>query len=244
MTTIYLSPHLDDVALSCGGLVWQQIQAGEQVVIWTICAGDPPVGKLSFYAASMHARWNIGQNAASHRRDEDERSCDILGASFRHLTLPDAIYRRHPDTDKPLYDSDGKLFGKLADIEADLVAELHQQLENELPLHSHLICPLAVGRHVDQQLARAAAEGLIQHIAYYADYPYIISHPEQVDLLLTEGWKKRINPISSEALSIWQQAVAAHTSQISTFWQDEFAMFVAIEKYSQQQGGIATWHID
>ncbi|MBN2499463.1 MAG: PIG-L family deacetylase, partial [Anaerolineales bacterium] len=55
---IYLSPHLDDVALSCGGLVWEQAQAGMAVEVWSVCAGDPPPGELSEYARSLHARWD------------------------------------------------------------------------------------------------------------------------------------------------------------------------------------------
>jgi hypothetical protein len=68
---IYLSPHLDDVTLSCGGLVWEQVQAGEQVEIWTICAGDPPPGALSPYAEELHHRWGYGIEAIAERRIED-----------------------------------------------------------------------------------------------------------------------------------------------------------------------------
>jgi hypothetical protein len=35
MRWIYLSPHLDDAALSAGGLIYEQTQAGIQVEIWT-----------------------------------------------------------------------------------------------------------------------------------------------------------------------------------------------------------------
>jgi len=53
MNWIYISPHLDDVAFSSGGLVWEQSNAGEQVGIWTIFAGDPPVGPLSDFAEKL-----------------------------------------------------------------------------------------------------------------------------------------------------------------------------------------------
>lgn len=79
MKTIYLSPHLDDAALSCGGLVWMQAQAGERVEIWTMCAGDPPEGRLSDYAQAHHERWGLGREAVAARREEDARSCNILG---------------------------------------------------------------------------------------------------------------------------------------------------------------------
>jgi len=74
MNWIYLSPHLDDVALSVGGLLWEQSQAGEQVAVWTICAGDPPPGDFAAFAQTLHARWGIGIEAAAARRAAATRS--------------------------------------------------------------------------------------------------------------------------------------------------------------------------
>ena len=68
MEWIYLSPHFDDVALSCGGLLWEQAQAGEGASVWTICAGEVPAGQLSPFAQSLHERWEKGQGAAVQRR--------------------------------------------------------------------------------------------------------------------------------------------------------------------------------
>src|SRR5512139_3118661 len=79
MHWIYLSPHLDDAALSCGGLIWEQVHAGDTVSVWTICAGDPPNGSLSPFAEALHARWQSGIEAAVLRREEDVTSCLLLG---------------------------------------------------------------------------------------------------------------------------------------------------------------------
>ena len=98
MSIIYLSPHLDDVALSCGGLIWEQTQSGDSVEIWTICAGDPPQDRLSPFAEELHQRWRVGHNAVDIRREEDIHSCRLLGAKYRHFEVPDAIYRIHPKT--------------------------------------------------------------------------------------------------------------------------------------------------
>ena len=68
MEWIFISPHLDDIALSCGGLVWELAHAGDQVSIWTICAGEPPVAPLSPFAESLHDRWQTGAEATQRRR--------------------------------------------------------------------------------------------------------------------------------------------------------------------------------
>ena len=76
MHWIYLSPHFDDIALSCGGLVWHQVQAGDVVEIWTVCAAAPdPSQPFSPFAQSLHARWGTGPASVAARRAEDIASC-------------------------------------------------------------------------------------------------------------------------------------------------------------------------
>lgn len=45
-------------------------------------------------------------------------------------------------------------------------------------------------------------------------------------------------PISQPALAAWQNAVAAHQSQISSFWGDLDEMRGALETYSQWMEGV------
>ncbi len=98
MHWIYLSPHFDDVVLSCGGMVWEQVQSGQEAEIWTVCAGGPgPGDPLSAFAQSLHERWETGPGAVSVRRAEDEAAVQRLGARPRYWNLPDCIYRRLPD---------------------------------------------------------------------------------------------------------------------------------------------------
>src|SRR5690606_25674008 len=47
MRWIYLSPHLDDAALSAGGWIYDQVQAGNSVEIWNLMCGLPPTTELS-----------------------------------------------------------------------------------------------------------------------------------------------------------------------------------------------------
>ena len=131
MQWIYISPHLDDVALSCGGLVWEQTQSGDQVGIWTVCAGDPPPGPFSAFAQSLHNRWGNSRAAIEERRNEDIISCTFLGASYRHFDIPDCIYRRteiHPGepgaSAEFLYPSEESLFGPLHPADETLITTL------------------------------------------------------------------------------------------------------------------------
>jgi LmbE family N-acetylglucosaminyl deacetylase len=235
---IYLSPHLDDVALSVGGLLWEQTQAGERVSVWTVCAGDPPAGEFSPFAESLHARWGVGREAMEARRAEDVESCARLGVTYRHFEIPDCIYRRSPITGQHLYDSEESLWVPVHPDEAGLIEQLIQQLNRDLPQAANLVCPLTLGGHVDHRLTRNVAERLQIPLWFYADYPYLL----EVDgLRVPEDCVSMVSPISPGGLLAWQKSVAAHKSQISTFWPDLTSMRAAIRDYAYKIGGVCLW---
>ncbi len=241
MAWIYLSPHLDDVALSCGGLVWEQAQSGEEVSIWTICAGEPPVGALSPFATQLHARWEAGSNAPARRKIEDGNSCRRLGANYRHFSIPDCIYRRNPLTGEFMYASEASLNGPLHPGDVKLAQDIRLKLRKRLPGNANLVCPLALGAHVDHQLTRSAAKRPGSALWFYADFPYVQRYKYQLDQLKVDGWDSQLFPVSQAGLLAWQDAIAAHASQISTFWSSELEMRKAVAAYLFENGGLRLW---
>jgi len=241
MHWIYLSPHFDDVALSCGGLVWEQVQADDAVSIWTICAGAPDSSQpLSPFAQSLHERWGTGPASVVARRLEDIASCQVMGASYRHQSLYDCIYRRDAHG-QYYYASEEALNGPLHPDEAARAAQLIQLTVEQLPAEVRLVCPLALGHHVDHQLTRLAAEQIGCQLWYYADFPYVLKQPEQLQALEQVGWNRACTLLSAAGLRAWQDSMAAHASQISTFWVDEAAMRRAIAEYALQDGAVCLW---
>jgi LmbE family N-acetylglucosaminyl deacetylase len=253
MQWIYLSPHLDDIALSCGGLVWEQNVHGDSVEIWSICAGDPPLSFLSGFAESLQTRWNLEHDASELRRQEDIASCHLLGAGYRHFPLPDCIYRVGSQgtefSGKPLYGSEESLWGEIHPAENELVAWLSSELARCLPAECQVVCPLALGGHVDHRLTRKAIEKTGRALWYYADYPYALKETEELDKLRQDGWALVLFPISENGLEAWIQSVAAHRSQVSTFWHQDAhrripayeMMRQAISDYCQLSGGVTLW---
>jgi len=241
MKWIYLSPHFDDVAFSCGGLVWEQAQRGLPVCVWTICGGDPPAGQLSTFARSLHARWQTGDAFLQERREEDVTSCRVMGADYLHFSIPDCIYRRGGPDNLPLYASEEAIFGELHPQEAGLVEKLSREIEMQLARDSRLVCPLALGGHVDHRLTRAAVEKLGREVWYYADYPYACQDASGLEALATSGWRVTVFHLSEAGVEAWVGAVAAHASQISTFWPGRAAMQAEIRAYARRMGGIHLW---
>jgi len=200
-TFVYLSPHLDDAVLSCGGQIAQYARRGERVIVATVFAGDVPAeAAQTAFVQELHARWGAGENPPAARRAEDVEACRVLGAEAIHLGFPDCVYRLGR-MGGPLYPTREAIFGEAAPVETPLVEEIVRALDRLAadvwpeaagPARGAryrgavVYLPLTAGHHVDHQIVRAAGErwagsqvagGL--RIAYYEDYPYAES-PEEV----------------------------------------------------------------
>jgi LmbE family N-acetylglucosaminyl deacetylase len=196
MGWIFLSPHCDDVALSLGGWVWEQAHASQAASIWTVCAGEADPAALSPFAQALHNRWGILPGAAASRREEDRCSCERLGATYRYLSIPDCIYR---GSTEPFYPSEESLWGDLHPAESSLLETLSAALLRELPPEARLVCPLALGHHVDHQLTRRAAEAAGRPLWYYADYPYALQAAAELEGLKQAGWQAIQFPVTEAA---------------------------------------------
>jgi len=158
-TCIYLSPHLDDAILSCGGRIWQQAQVGESVLVVTIFAAAPaPDIRLSPFAQELHTQWGHLTDAVSIRQEEDMAALTLLGAEAMHWPYQDCIYRQTASGSFP-YASYEALWGEVHPTDNELVAELTARLA-ALPLAQGgtIYAPLGVGHHVDHQIVRRAVD--------------------------------------------------------------------------------------
>ena len=232
---IFLSPHLDDVALSCGGLVWDLTRQGQRVEIWTLMAGLPPDADFSPFAQQLHRNWGIsGTEAILARRAEDQAACTVLGAEMRHFDWPDAIYRRDPLTGEPIVNNDDQLFSQIP--EPTLVDQIAEMITKTLPAGSHLVLPMGLGNHVDHQAVVQVGIKVGRGEYTYADYPYITQHFNS-PVLRDGSWHTVRYPLDEDALVAWQSAVLCYTSQLSTFWCDEEEMRLALRNYLAGGGG-------
>lgn len=244
MKWVFLSPHLDDVVFSCGGLVWERVRAGDEVAIWTICAGDPPDGAYSSFAKSLHETWQLPEQVTEHRRAEDEEACEVLGALPRHFMVPDAIYRRCPESYAWLYPSEEAIFGGLDPVERPLVEMVSLRLSHDLSDADRVVSPLGIGNHVDHELTRKGAHRLERDLYFYADFPYVREiQNESIMKIMTESedWEEVPYKISPGALSSWKEASACYQSQIGLFWEDEGGLGEDLEGFAASMSGVNLW---
>ena len=71
---VYISPHLDDTVISCGGAVAAQLAAGERVLSVTLSTAAPdPAGPFSALADEFHGQWKLTAAQAVSARLAEER---------------------------------------------------------------------------------------------------------------------------------------------------------------------------
>ncbi len=166
---VYLSPHLDDVAVSCGGLIAEQGAAGETPLVVTLFTGDGGARPRRLGPALRP----LADMAL--RRREDDSAMARLGADHLHLGFDDALFRLPIALGRY-----GLLLGA-----REIEPELSRRIATDILAicrranARHLYAPLGVGQHVDHQLAFQAARqvgrnpDLATEVVFYEESPYV-----------------------------------------------------------------------
>jgi LmbE family N-acetylglucosaminyl deacetylase len=224
MKHVYLSPHLDDAVLSCGGSIHRHTARGEPVRVVTVLSAEFAGENLSDFALFQHRLWGEPPQPMALRRAEDVAALATLGAEVEHLSYLDAVYRGS-DQGLWMYTDLTSLFG---DVHADDPLGLSgaQGLVDELaariaPADQSLIyAPLGAGGHVDHRIVHAAAQGLRAQgyrLAFYEDYPYA-EQPGAVQSALErtggQGWRPETIPLEGADLGAKVAALACYRSQL------------------------------
>ena len=173
---LFVAPHLDDAAMSCGAGIRRLADRGVDVVVVSVCTEDEPDGaELSRLAVRNHRSWGLETRPFQSRRAEDECAMRALGVHYRHLGLKDAVYRRDPE---------GRFFYQRSVIAAPdpsdaaaFLADLETRLGPMLRAcgDAWVFCPAGIGGHVDHVLVRRFVEGVCERarLVYYEEYPYL-----------------------------------------------------------------------
>ncbi len=215
---MFLSPHYDDIPLSCGGTVSILAEADRQVEVVVIFGAPPaPDQRLSEFAQELHRRWGVSvDDVIARRRAEEEAAATILGAHVCVLEFADAIYRGQR------YNSEETLLGEPAPDERDMPARIAAQIaELATPVGSvRFYAPLSIGGHVDHRLAFRAGVHLANagaDVWFYEDVPYVV-RAGALERRLGEGTEP-VSLVGAVAVAeAWERkldAIMAYRSQIA-----------------------------
>ncbi|HEU5432919.1 MAG TPA: PIG-L family deacetylase [Thermomicrobiales bacterium] len=217
----FISPHYDDIAISCGGTARLLADAGRTPRIDVIFGSEPDAAApLHEFAEELHRAWGLdAATVIASRQAEEAKAASILGATTRVLPFRDAIYRgRH-------YVGNPYLFGAIAPAESGLPDQVAAALLDSEPPEAgaRIYAPLGVGHHVDHQIAFLAGAQLAANdwdVWFYEDLPYAIN-PGALESRLGELARSHlVEPaVTIDVASVWRAkvgAIVAYASQLET----------------------------
>ena len=239
-SVLVISPHLDDAAFSCAEPMHMLRRAGWQVDVATVFTAtiENPKG----FALACQTDKGIASDVdyMSLRRAEDQKFMQQLDLNCHHIDLAEAPHRG--------YSSAAELFAEVHETDPALeqcervLSQLIKELRPDV-----CVGPLGIGGHVDHRVVIASLERALsntdtQTCLYYADQPYALKHPEQLDALssaLDEGTLLHFrseNTTRHEAIN----ATAAYTTQLDFQFGGEQQMRDTQE--AMMVSGTRLWH--
>ncbi len=172
---LFVSPHLDDVAFSCGALAVVLADAGWRTVLATVFTRSVVPARGFALACQLDKGLGAEVDYMALRRDEDRAAARILGFSeCLHLDLEEAPHRG--------YGSAAELFAGVRGDDAawqdvaELVGGLAVRVAPAL-----VLAPQGLGGHADHlQVVRGVRESVAgagrAPVWWYRDTPYAIRH--------------------------------------------------------------------
>jgi LmbE family N-acetylglucosaminyl deacetylase len=222
-SALFLSPHYDDVALSCGGTVALLADCGTHTTVVTIFGGEVIDDVLGDFARWKHSRWGLNDMDAvrEQRQAEDAAATAALGADSRWLGFPDAIYRGDR------YVADQELYGEVRTTEQPFAEVMSAEIQSlpEWRSDATVYVPLAAGEHVDHQLVFMAGQVLAKsgvRVLAYEDCPYAIHSPAGLDRRVA-ALAGALGPAELVHVSMTLErrldAIAAYTTQVPVIFR-------------------------
>jgi LmbE family N-acetylglucosaminyl deacetylase len=185
---LFVSPHPDDTALSCGGHVLRLARQGDDVTIVTVFSGSGPDDRLTPYqrlalgfgSQDRGEGGARGDSAATRTAGDGSGSIGADGAGSERAPTPYEVMSRRREEDRAYariagatvvqlnlpdavfrgYVGDEQLLGEPEGDDPAPVRELRVIVRDLAP--DRLYVPLAVGGHVDHRLVRRAGMALLE----------------------------------------------------------------------------------
>jgi LmbE family N-acetylglucosaminyl deacetylase len=195
MKHVFVSPHPDDIALSCGGLIARLRDVGEEVAIATVfcrAGARPRLTRYQLRALGFDPEADARdepeptdpadanadapdsaptpEEVMAVRRAEDEAYARFAGASIAFVNMPDGVFRG--------YVGGPELMAAPRADDPSPVEELRAVLAGLRP--DRVYIPLSIGGHVDHRQTRRAGITLLaearspylDRATFFEDFPY------------------------------------------------------------------------
>ncbi len=226
---LFISPHFDDVALSCGGT----LAASPKDRTWLVTVFTAPAQtSLSPLVASLHQQWGANTGAYVQRQAEDTAVTNQLGIRSCWLGFHDVIYR-----DASLTKIEQVFSPTLPAVDITCVDDVRDSLLELVKSHSGctVLAPLGLGYHRDHLVVHEATRAVERIVGsdirffYYEDFPYVNNAG-------IKGIKRRLHEIEAvlRPTGVDISATLAQRIELAMLYRSQIGtMFGGTEKAAQ-----------
>jgi LmbE family N-acetylglucosaminyl deacetylase len=237
---IYISPHLDDVPLSCSGTICRQQTQGLNILVVTIFAGQPQP-PFSPFVQSVHRSWHAPEERPYQvRREEERKAMALLGTDYAWLDWLEILYR------DPELSSANDFFWEpgtpvVSVRDAALFATLCAWLADASLAYpgAQFVAPLGLGLHRDHQFVFRAAYYTLdpERVLFFEDFPYATYYSK--DELIEYVTPYNMSPIKVDISGYLEQRIAAseaYQSQLPTLFTMATTFRELVRTYTLEAG--------
>jgi len=239
-TSIFISPHLDDAVLSCGGTLAQLAQLRAEVLLVTVFTADQREdAPLSRLAQQFHTEWGGDGKPYRMRRQEDRTVAEHLGFKYKWLDFLPASYRYREILHFDEFYSTG--FDPETDASFEQVRDALSRVIAEHP-DAIVFAPLGLGYHRDHLLVYQALEEVkskkptVGKYYYYEDYPYAATANLQKRLSELGSDMKSLSIDISDTLEERVHMIRMYASQVRGLFSDPEQVFDKVLAYATRVG--------
>jgi LmbE family N-acetylglucosaminyl deacetylase len=229
---LFLSPHLDDVVFSCGGLAASLEALGWDTVMATAFTRSVVPATGFALACQLDKGLSPDLDYMALRRAEDQVAAEILGfGTVRWLNLLEAPHRG--------YNAPVELFGKIHESDAVFLSLAAEFIALSAEFRPDLVlAPQGLGNHVDhQQVILAVGRSFpADRVAFYRDTPYAIRAPDALALPMVPLGVASTVPIG-DVLDRKIAAAQAYASQIGFQFGGAGPLARALSDFALEEGG-------
>ena len=232
-TALFISPHLDDAAFSCGGTLSRLSAEGWRTVLATIFTRSVPDPQGFALQCQLDKGLPVNVDYMALRRKEDREFAERVGVhGLLWLGYPEAPHRGYGSA--PALFSEALAEDRVWD---EIAADLGQLVVRHRP--ERIFLPQALGSHVDhRQVVKAALEVIpVEKSVWYRDTPYAIRSPEaQAPPLLPDGLTETAVDITC-SLETKLNACAVYSTQLGFQFGGEKKMHETLSRFAAEEAG-------
>ncbi len=231
---LFLSPHFDDVAFSCGATLHALARAGCDVTLCTVFTRSIPQPRGFALACQLDKGLGPEVDYLALRRAEDDAAATALGASrVLRLELPEAPHRG--------YESAAALFGEY--VARDRVAaDVAALLAPLLAACDLAFAPQGLGSHVDHRRVREAVVASAGErgspgagVFWYRDVPYALRHGDAPPPAAVATLPEYVFEITEASLAAKVAACACYVTQLPFQFGGEAGMRGSLRAFAERE---------